>query len=302
MFKGIAVPAEKQDKCWLCGSTQIRDLYQVNGFTLTRCGECSLRFIRELADDAYLKELYTFMPGQENGEKREYLKIYLDPANETNLKYSFRILAGKVRRRFKPFGGEVPLKLLDLGCSIGALLDFFPDWDVYGIEIEETMGNIAKQKHKNIVIGNMKDADFDDNFFDCITILDALDHTNDPVHVVKNSCRQLKQNGMIAIKVHNINCLLAKLTGKRFYAIQPPAHLTYFSLKTLKQLLAACGFEYAGHFYDTQKMPLETAVMRASETFPFLTPVYKALSKTPLGSLPVYKNFHDIITIFGIKQ
>jgi hypothetical protein len=42
--------------------------------------------------------------------------------------------------------------------------------------------------------------------------------------------------------------------------------------------------------------------MRAASTFGFLNSVYKILSKTIMGSIPIYKNYHDIITVIGIKD
>jgi len=104
------------------------------------------------------------------------------------------------------------------------------------------------------------------------------------------------------IKVHNISCLLAKISGNKFYAIIPPGHLTYFNLKTLRMLLEKNNFEYTDHFYNTHKLRLDTAIMRASTTFPFLEPVSQKLSKSILGNIPFYKNYHDLITVMGIKK
>jgi len=148
----------------------------------------------------------------------------------------------------------------------------------------------------------MKDADFERNFFDCITINDALDHSNDPDFVMGRCHSLLKPNGIIVIKVHNISCLLAKLTGKRFYAILPPLHLTYFNLKTLKMLLAKHHFDFVNYFFNSQKLRFDNAILRTAATFPFLNRIERIVAKTFLGKIPIYKNFHDIITIIGLKN
>jgi len=284
---------KKYDTCWLCGGKQIVDLYVVNGFTVSKCKDCTLRFIREILDDEHIKDYYT-----QTANEVEMLQVYRSAANENKLKYAHKAVANRIK---KQFGAKDNLKLLDLGCSTGLFFDFFPGWDVYGVEIEESAGNIAKAKYNNVFIGDMKDAGFKDNFFDCITISDALDHFNNPLEVIKRCHGLLKKNGIITIKVHNIDCLLSKITGKKFYAIIPPEHLTYFNLRTLKLLLSNNGFEYSEHFYNTQKLRLDNAVMRASTTFSFLSPVHKLLSRTVLGGIPLYKNFHDLITVIGKK-
>jgi len=285
---------EKYEKCWLCGG-EVTDLYKVNDFTVTKCTNCTLHFIREIVSDEYLKKYYTVTP-----EKMQEiaLQVYHDSGNEKNLKYAYKRIADTIKKHFNSGNN---LRLLDLGCSRGVFFEFFPAWDVYGVELEETAGKIAKAKYKNVFIGDMKEANFQNNFFDCIVIQDALDHSNNPMDVVRQCYGLLKENGLLLIKVHNIDCLLAKISKSKFYAIIPPDHLTYFNLKTLKLLLANNGFKYINHFFNTQKLRLDTAIMRASTTIPFLVPISKVLSKTFLKNIPFYKNYHDLITVIGIK-
>jgi 2-polyprenyl-3-methyl-5-hydroxy-6-metoxy-1,4-benzoquinol methylase len=288
---------ETTNVCRLCGGYNIFDLGKVNGFTLSKCKDCSLVFIRELVDDEYLAKFYTLTP--EQVDKQKTRSVYLDASNETNLKYAYKKVADRVKFHF---GNRTNLRILDLGCSNGSFLDLFPSWDVYGVELEVTAGKIAKQKHPNVFIGDIKHANFEKEYFDCVTIQDALDHSNDPYTVIKQCRGLLKLGGLIVIKVHNINCLLAKASGLKFYAIIPPAHLTYFNLGTLKMLLQKNNFKYTDHFYNTQKLRLDTAVMRASTTFPFLNTVHKKLEKSIFGNIPFYKNYHDIITVMGTKD
>jgi len=288
---------EKINICRLCGGYNIFDLGKINGFTLSKCKDCSLVFIREIVNDEYLAKLYTLTPEQEAEQKTR--SVYLDAGNENNLKYAYKKVAYRIKSHFK---NRTNLRILDLGCSNGSFLDLFPGWDVYGVELEKTAGKIAKQKHPNVFIGDMKNANFEENYFDCITIQDALDHSNDPYAVVKQCYRLLKSYGLIVIKVHNISCLLAKISGNKFYAISPPGHLTYFNLKTLRMLLEKNNFKYTSHFYNTQKLRFDTAIMRASVTFPFLKPVSQKIGKTIFGNIPFYKNYHDIITIMGTKN
>jgi len=287
---------EKINICRLCGGYNIFDLGKINGFTLSKCKDCSLVFIREIVNDEYLAKLYTLTPEQEAEQKTR--SVYLDAGNENNLKYAYKKVAYRIKSHFK---NRTNLRILDLGCSNGSFLDLFPGWDVYGVELEKTAGKIAKQKHPNVFIGDMKNANFEENYFDCITIQDALDHSNDPYAVVKQCYRLLKSYGLIVIKVHNISCLLAKISGNKFYAISPPGHLTYFNLKTLRMLLEKNNFKYTSHFYNTQKLRFDTAIMRASVTFPFLKPVSQKIGKTIFGNIPFYKNYHDIITIMCTK-
>jgi len=291
---------EKYNECLLCKSENIVDLYTVKSFTFSKCKDCTLCFIREILSDKYLKNFYIITPEQK--EEMKEVDVYFNESNMKNLDYTYKSVANRIHKEFSFSQANNKRRLLDLGCSSGGFFKFFPDWDVYGIEIEEEVGNIAKAKYENVFVGDMKDANFEENFFDCITIQDALDHSNNPSFVVSNCYKLLKDDGIIIIKVHNINCFLARITGKKFYAIIPPSHLTYFNKNTLKKILSDNGFEYINHYYNTQKLMLCNAIMRASVTFPFIDPVQRFLKKTIFGKLPFYKNFHDIITIMGRKK
>jgi 2-polyprenyl-3-methyl-5-hydroxy-6-metoxy-1,4-benzoquinol methylase len=282
------------ERCPLCGSRDIKQKFAAGGFTVMKCGGCSLYFVGEIVGDDYLKNYYATAD-----RYVEDYRVYSEKDNEKNLKYAHAAVAKRIKRHFNFQSG---LNILDLGCSNGSLLEQFPEWNVYGIELNETTGKIAQAKHKNIFIGDMKDADFERGFFDCITITDALDHSNDPNFVVGHCHSLLKPGGIIVIKVHNIDCLLAKLTGGKFYAIVPPEHLVYFNLRTLKLLLEKHNFEFSGHFYNTQKLKIENAIMRAAATFPFLKILERMAVKTFVGKIPIYKNFHDIVTVVGVKK
>jgi len=265
------------EACWLCEGRHVKDLYAVNGFTIAKCTNCSLCFVRDIVDDEYLKEVYARMATQIGH------RVYVEKSNEKNLQYAHAAVANKIKTYFK---FQDNLNILDLGCSNGSFLEQFPNWNVYGIELEKTTGRIAQSKHKNIFIGNMKDSIFEKEFFDCITINDALDHSNDPDFVVEHCHSLLKTDGIIVLKVHNIDCLLARLTGKKFYAVIPPIHLSYFNLKTLKILLKKHNFGYLNHFYNTQKLRLDNATMRAAASLPLLYPLQKIAENTFLGASP----------------
>jgi hypothetical protein len=60
---------EKINFCRLCGGYNIFDLGKINGFTLSKCKDCSLVFIRETLNDEYLARFYTLTSEQEAEQK-----------------------------------------------------------------------------------------------------------------------------------------------------------------------------------------------------------------------------------------
>ena len=185
----------------------------------------------------------------------------------------------------------------------GAFFNFFPDWETYGVELDPIQVEIAKTRCTHIFQGDLKTVSFPSNNFDYITIQDALDHSNNPVETVRHCYNLLKPGGVLAIKVHNISCLLSKICGSHFYAIIPPDHLFYFNLKTLQLLLNKNGFKFHSYYYNTQKLKFSTSILRVYKGKPtgIGNYMYNIIQKHPFLNFSIYKNFHDLITVFGIK-
>jgi len=278
--------------CPLCDSKYLNDLYlNVNGFTVTRCQACRLVFVKEKLATSELLVYYN----QAGGE--DY--IYADPENVENLNYYFRKL-GKMIEQQRPAG-----RILDIGCSAGYFLDVMKNWDCYGIEIPSIWADMARKKYgDHIHTGTLEDSNYPDEYFDVITLQDVFDHLTNPLGILALCRRILKPGGMIIIKVHNIECLYARLTGRNFYAIIPPSHLFYYSKNTLKLALEKSGFSFETSAFIGHTLFLKTIPYRLAQTnrSGLIFKMYQILDKTPLGNIKIQKNLHDIITVIGIKQ
>lgn len=194
--------------------------------------------------------------------------------------------------------------ILDVGCSGGYFLDLMEGWDRHGIEISPKEAAIARGKYGDAIWqGVIENYSVRESFFDVIALQDVLDHCIDPMKVVECCYKMLKPGGLIVIKVHDISCLYARVTGPRFYAILPPFHLFYFSRQPLEWMLRKAGFGHLVFRHIGQVIQLKTVFYRLSrgnERSAWYK-LYRALSGSRLGSVPIPKNLHDIITVFGIK-
>ena len=275
--------------CPLCHSKNIHHNVSVDGFDVARCGSCSLLFVLQKLSESELSPYYQISDS-----------VYEDASNEVNLAYYFLRLKRLLEGRF-PSGAT----LLDVGCSRGQFLDQMSGWDVYGIELNASDAQFAQQHHgAKIHQGTLEDYPDMERRFDVITLLDAFDHMPDP-HQALARCRALlRPGGCLVIKVHDISCLYAKLTGRNFYAIIPPYHLFYYSGKTLRRLLRDTGFQiilsrHIGHRLFLKTIPYRLARGKSSG---FFFSLYKLLERVPIGRIPIYKNLNDIITVLAIRD
>jgi ubiquinone/menaquinone biosynthesis C-methylase UbiE len=146
-------------------------------------------------------------------------------------------------------------RLLDVGCGQGHFLKMAQDagWQVEGVELAKSVCDYAQ---KNFGIGvinkNLEEANFGQNFFDCITLWNVLDHLLDPLVTLKEVKRILKPQGILLIRVPNVNFhlfihkLLTLLpTNNRYKEIRGLSVITNygFSNRTIKQILAKAGFK-----------------------------------------------------------
>lgn len=277
-------------ECPVCAAKNIKDKYQVKGYKIAECLECQALFVQEIVTDAFLNKFYKQLKGdfvyEENNRKflnRYYYKIKMEI------------------EKIKPDKGSI----LDIGCSSGFFLDQMEGWEKHGIEMSEKFGRTARDKIGDTVyIGSFENYPVKNNYFDVITLQDVFDHFIDPYKNLKKCYDMLKPNGLILIKVHNTSCLYAKLTGANFYPIIPPAHLFYFNEKSLKTILNRADFNFLKSKFIGHVLQLKTIFFRLSRdgTNPFFYALCKLVRNNILGKIAFYKNFHDIITVFAIKE
>jgi SAM-dependent methyltransferase len=284
--------AREHQQCYVCGSDRISLRFVVDGFTIMRCAGCSLQFVKERLT---LEELARFYEREDISDDF----VYNDPANLPNLNYYFYKLRDLIN------GHTPPGRILDVGCSSGLFLDVMDGWERHGIEMMSGYAEKAIAKFgRRIYCGTLEDYPGEAEYFDVITLQDVFDHVQDPLHTLRVCRRLLKPGGLIVIKVHNISCLYARLSGPQFSALVPPFHLSYFNKDSLRVALSKTGYTVLYHRYIGHLLQLKTVAYRLSHSGRpgFFGSLYRLLSRSRLGNVAVRKNLHDIITIVATKN
>jgi 2-polyprenyl-3-methyl-5-hydroxy-6-metoxy-1,4-benzoquinol methylase len=263
--------------------------WEVNGYTIVDCAGCSLVFVQNLPTPEQLGSHYAGAVGD---------AVYSDD-NVECLQYYYQKLRGLIELRFPQRG-----KLLDVGCSGGWFLDAMKGWECHGNEIIGADAEFARQRHGDkIVTGRFEDYPLREGYFDVITLQDVFDHFPNPVSVLAKCNRMLRPGGGIVIKVHNISCLYAKLSGKTFYAVVPPSHLFYYDETTLSRILTKTGFQMVDSRFIAHLLKIRTVFLRLSrgDRESVFYRAFQGLAGSALGNIKLRKNLHDIITVFAVK-
>lgn len=286
---GASTSRQLHSRCPLCGGEDLKPRWQVGDYLICQCQKCSLVFVaNQVTTEDLIAHYATFTDDS-----------YSD-ANLECLNYYYYRLGDLIRKRFPK-----PGKLLDVGCSRGWFLDTMPDWERHGIEIAVDYGTTAREKYGDrIFLGPFDQYPMREGYFDVITLQDVFDHIPDPLPMLQKCNRLLKPKGMIAVKVHNISCLFARLSGSKFYAVIPPSHLFYYDKRTLALTLEGVGFQVTDSLFIGHLFKMKTIFLRLSNGDPThpLFRIYESLDGTAFGEMKFKKNLHDIITMLAIKQ
>lgn len=146
-------------------------------------------------------------------------------------------------------------RLLDVGCGNGALLDLAGSRfkTVHGCDLSETALGEAKRQGVLSVCADLNRGTlpYKDRSFDCVTCLELIEHVLDPLRLLRELHRILRDNGQLVLTTPNIRYfrnVLALIGHGRFphtttdTFVWGGGHLHYFTRKDLKHLLGVAGF------------------------------------------------------------
>jgi SAM-dependent methyltransferase len=245
-------------------------------FRLSACRDCECLFIDPQPDAADLAAYYP------KGYWRSGLGGKLGVVEAFYRRTALRDHVGFVRQAARRIhGGGKPLRLLDVGCGSGLLLDLIRrrGFTVTGVDVSASAARAAQVEHGlSVRIGSLRGARFDAESFDIVTMFHSLEHVTDPRASLSEARRVLQPNGRLIIQVPNIRSWQSRLLGGRWHGLDIPRHTIDYSLRSIHRLLGACGFalERVRNFNIRDNAPA-----LASSVAPGLDPVRrKALDRT----------------------
>ncbi len=82
--------------------------------------------------------------------------------------------------------------------------------------------------------------------FDLITLWHSIEHVPDPEALLRRAAALLNDGGTLFLAFPNPASWDFALFGPRWFHLDPPRHLHYFSPETLRPVLERCGLEIVG--------------------------------------------------------
>lgn len=203
-------------------------------FNLWRCSKCDHRFLAADFSDWDLRDLYT----QYYPRARFDLAAWR-PAPELS---RIRLWWGREYSgvfRWVPRG----VKVLDVGCGFGESVAYHAarECEAHGIEADENILRVGERFGLSVRAGLFRAADFAADSFDYVTLDQVIEHSSDPLALLKDVERVLKPGGIVLLSTPNASSLMARWFGERWLHWHSPYHLQLFSARSLAVAAAAVG-------------------------------------------------------------
>ena len=211
-------------RCPICREAASRVLWAGPDYVLRACQGCGLGFREALPD-----------PKQYEGDA--YFQEYLD--NEAVFRGFFREIVLLIEEFKRP-----PGRLLDVGCSVGLLIDTARNrgWSVAGTDVSEWAIEYTRSRGFETYLGVLEDIPLPPRSFDVVVLNHVIEHVPDPVALLQG-CRELiSAGGVLFVGLPNFGSIMAQIEREHWPALQPDEHIWQFSRRTLGRLLRQNGF------------------------------------------------------------
>ncbi len=282
--------------CNLCGSDSREHFVRKD---LVRCQACSLVFVNSTPDLGQLGALYgEAYYRSENSRELGYTDYIAD---ELNIRRTARRRLRRLQRRVSTG------RLLDVGCATGFFLDEAQQagWTTTGLDLSNFAVQYARQQFGlDAHHGTLESVSLPAESFDLVTMWDVIEHVPDPAESIRQAFRLLREDGVISLATPDVDSIPARVAGKSWVGYKLSGeHITFFSEKTLAQMLEVCGFEILETGHIGKHVTLALFRDRLGLYFPPLATLLKAVEDlSGLSTLSLYVNPFDIVQVTARKR
>jgi 2-polyprenyl-3-methyl-5-hydroxy-6-metoxy-1,4-benzoquinol methylase len=232
----------------LCGSSKYKvldaEIRDQGNFTIARCSECSLVYVRETFDDVS-PDYISLDLGDIDADRIWLQSKHKEPA--------FRQFI-KTVRKLRPFWAASDEKpsLVDIGCGTGGFLGFASDFFCcYGFDASAAQVEYAQNTFPNVRVARSVDEYVSSinslpASFELFALWDVLEHIRKPIDFFNNIVPKLSKDGMVFISVPNANPTVVKRKlGRLGYPGEWHAdeHVVYYTPSTLRIVLENVGLK-----------------------------------------------------------
>lgn len=268
------MPNPTPPRCLVCAALEPDRLYSITRFEVFVCRDCEQIFLHPLLEPEEVRELFASLYSVGEGsvpELKDYYSYCFEDEPSNPLVQQYEDWLDVVERV------HAPGRVLDVGCGTGLFLAVARrrGWEPYGID-ESLEATEHARSHFGLKpwVGEFETFVQGGETFDLVTGWDVIEHSRDPVGLMKAVRSSLLPDGIVALSTPNQRSILDLLGGliyrlsaeritkplEKFYIEQ---HFLYFTPETLRQCLALADlsvFEEKTELTDLRRLSLSPVV------------------------------------------
>lgn len=230
--------------CTICRRTDYVPAHQVDGFSIVRCAGCGHLYVwpRPPMDEvqAIYRGSYFANPAFETTDDNAYYGYRDQAEDRPNVETRMDEILARVERHVTPG------RLLDVGCGLGFMVGVAGrrGWDAHGVDLNADAVAWAREHvSPQIDVGTLDGLDVPEGSFDCVTLLDIIEHVADPRTELASVRRALRPGGLLVIVTPDAGSVVSRALGSHWLEMKrAPEHLHFFSRRGLSQMLSLEGF------------------------------------------------------------
>ncbi|MDH4226861.1 MAG: class I SAM-dependent methyltransferase [Deltaproteobacteria bacterium] len=227
---------EDVDTCPACSSKDREKFLTRFALDIYRCCDCTHRYLNPRVKFDEAMKIYA--------DDKTASDIYTQPLQKEidRIKYSYGL---ELIEQLDPPSIE---KIMDIGCGAGVFLEvaFERGWkSCVGVDVNERYADIyADAKGVQFINSTFEalDASRLGSGYDCVAMWSVLEHLYDVHNIIRAVKGLLKDGGLLFILVPNVESLATRLM-REMSPVFAWKHLSHFSPKSLKHLMAIHGFD-----------------------------------------------------------
>jgi len=146
-------------------------------------------------------------------------------------------------------------RYLDVGCGLGENVAAMQrlGMDACGVEPSPIAVEKSRALGVRVACGFLRDAQYPSDHFDLVTMYHVLEHIPDPMEVLRECYRIMRNGAELVIGIPNIESLVLRVVGARDWTGFDPTHIHYFRWTSIEAAVRSAGFAVAR--IETESIP-----------------------------------------------
>jgi ADP-heptose:LPS heptosyltransferase/SAM-dependent methyltransferase len=150
------------------------------------------------------------------------------------------------------------IKVLDVGCNMGILVEGAngEGFDIRGVDINKLSIKAGKEAWPKVAhlleVSDYTQPQSEEGIYDAVVLSDILSHVGNPMALIKNVLRAIKDDGLIYINIVNFGCDRAEEEFHRWDGVGVGENITLYNRESFGKFADIVGIDYEDYRVDEE--------------------------------------------------